>query len=89
MLRDALFCQILVRTNVGNSAKHLAEKIMNKGREPRQTLLIQALVDIHQRKSLKLNMKEPLELEPLRTIDKIRKITTKSSDSLKSLWDHL
>ena len=58
------------------TALKTSAKIMNKGREPRQTLLIQALVDIHQRKSLKLNMKEPLELEPLRTKVTVRTVPT-------------
>ena len=56
MLRDALCFVRFLFEQMSARALNTCAKIMNVGREPRQTLLIQALVDIHQRKSLKLNM---------------------------------
>ena len=61
--------QILVPA-LNNCAKQLRE-----GSELAKTLLIQALLDIHQSKPMRVNMKEPLELEPLKKIDKIRRFS--------------
>ena len=43
----------------------------------KKTLLIQALLDIHQSKPVRVNMKELVELEPMKKIDEIRRFRNK------------
>ena len=51
-----------------------AEKLRG-GSELAKTLLLQALLDVHQRKPLRVNMKEPVELEPLKKIVEVRRFS--------------
>ena len=53
-----------------------ARKLMEDS-EIAKTLLLQALLDIHQSKPMRVNMKEPVELELLKKIDEIRRFSNK------------
>ena len=51
--------------------------MLREGDEPAKTLLLLALLDMHQNKPMPVNMKEPVELEPMRKIDEIRRFSNK------------
>ena len=48
-----------------------------EGDERAKALLLLALLDMHQSKPMRVNMKEPVELEPMRKIDEIRRFSNK------------
>ena len=50
-------------------------KMLRKSSVLAKTLLSKALLDIHQSKPMRANMKEPVELEPLKKIDEIRRFS--------------
>ena len=52
-------------------------KMLREGDEREKALLLLALLDMHQSKPMRLNMKEPVELEPMRKIDGIRRFSNK------------
>ena len=52
-------------------------KMLKEGDERAKALLLLALLDMHQSKPIKVNMKEPEELEPMRKIDDIRRFSNK------------
>ena len=52
-------------------------KMLREGDERAKALLLLALLDMHQSKRMRMNMKEPEELEPMRKIDEIRRISNK------------
>ena len=52
-------------------------KILREGDERAKALLLLALLDEHQSKPMRVNMKEPVELEPMKKIDEIRKFSNK------------
>ena len=52
-------------------------KTLREGEEQGKALLLLALLDMHQSKPMRVNMKEPEELEPMRKIDEIRKFSSK------------
>ena len=74
--RDALFRPVYVGTNVGTSAEYLC-KMLREGTELANTLPLQALMDIRQITSMRVNMKEPVKLEPLKKIVEIRRFSKK------------
>ena len=80
--RRTLFCSVPVGTNIATSAEYLCVKL-REGGEPAKTLLLQALLDIHQSKAMRVNMKEPVELEPLKKIDEIRRFSNKELRLMK------
>ena len=51
--------------------------LLREGDERVKALLLLALLDMHQSKPMRVNMKEPEELEPMRKIDEIRKFSNK------------
>ena len=51
--------------------------MLREGDERVRALLLLALLDIHQSKPMKVNMKEPVEPEPMRKIDEIRRFSNK------------
>ena len=59
------------------SAPNTCAKMLRQGSEQAKTLLLQALVDSHQSKPMRVNMKKPVELEPLKKIDEIRRFSNK------------
>ena len=52
-------------------------KMLREGDERVRALLLLALLDIQQSKPMRVNMKEPVELEPIRKIDEIRRFSNK------------
>ena len=52
-------------------------KMPKEGDERAKNLLLLALWDIHQSKPMRVNMKEPVELEPMKEIDEIRIFSNK------------
>ena len=59
-------------------------KMLREGDERAKALLLLALLDIHQSKSMRVNMKESVELEPMKKIDEIMRFSNKK----KNLWEH-
>ena len=48
-----------------------------EGDERTKALLLLALLDRYQSKPMRVNMKEPVELEPIKKIDEIRRFSNK------------
>ena len=70
--KDALFSQVHIGANIGTNVEHLCE-VLKRDSDPGRQLLIQVLLEIHQSKPLKVNMKELVDLETRRKIDQIRR----------------
>ena len=58
-------------------ALNTCAKMLREGDDRAKTLLLEPLLDIHQSKPLQVNMKEPVELEPMKKIDEIRRFSIK------------
>ena len=52
-------------------------KMLREGDERVKALLLLALLDIHQSKPMRVNMKEPVELKPMKKIDEIWSFSNK------------
>ena len=52
-------------------------KILSEGDERAKALFLLALLDVHQSKPMRVNMREPVELELMRKIDEIRRFSNK------------
>ena len=52
-------------------------KMLKEGDERAKAMLLLALLDMHQSKPMRVNMKEPVELEPMRKIDEIKRFSNK------------
>ena len=75
--RDAL-CFIrfmLEQTTV--PALNTCAKRLREGNDRAKTLLLKAFLEIHQSKPMQVNMKEPVELEPMKKIGEIRRFSNK------------
>ena len=70
--RDALCFIRFMLKQMPATALSTCAKVIQEGCEPKRTLMLQALVDVHQSKPMRVNMKEPEELESLRKIYEIR-----------------
>ena len=51
--------------------------MLREGDERAKALLLLAFLDIHQSKPMRVNMKVPVELEPMKKIDEIRRFSKK------------
>ena len=51
--------------------------MLREGDERAKALFLLALLDMQQSKPMRVNMKEPEELEPMRKIDEIRRFSNK------------
>ena len=58
-------------------ALNTCAKMLREGQDRAETLLLQARLDIHQSKPMRVNMKEPVELEPMKKVDEIRRFSSK------------
>ena len=58
-------------------ALNTCAKILEEVCEPKRTVILQALVYRHQSKAVRVNMKEPEGLEPLRKIYEIKSFSNK------------
>ena len=75
--RDALcFLRFLIE-QIPVQALNTCDKMLREGDERAKALLLLALLEMHQSKPMRVNMKEPEELEPMRKIDKIRSFSNK------------
>ena len=75
--RDALcFIRFMIE-RISVPALNTCVKMLREGDERVRALLLLALLDIHQSKPMRVNMKEPVELEPMRKIDEIRRFSNK------------
>ena len=52
-------------------------EMLREGDDRAKALLLLALLDMHQSKPMRVNMKEPVELEPMSKIDEIRRFSNK------------
>ena len=74
---DALcFIRFMVE-QVSVPALNACVKMLKEGDEQAKALLLLALLDMHQSKPMRVNMKEPEEPEPMRKIDEIRRFSNK------------
>ena len=75
--RDSLCFVRFMIEQISVPAFSTCVKILSKGDERAKALLLLALLDIYQSKPMRVNMKEPVELEPMKKIDKIRRFSNK------------
>ena len=59
------------------SALNTCIKLLREGDERAKALLLLALLDIYQSKLMRVSIKEPVELEPMKKIDEIRRFSNK------------
>ena len=75
--RDALcFIRFMIE-HISVPALNTCVKMLREGDERAKALLLLALLDMQQSKPMRVNMKEPEELEPMRKIDEIRRFSNK------------
>ena len=75
--RDALcFIRFMIE-QISVPALNTCVRMLREGDERAKALLLLALLDMHQSKPMRVNMKEPGELEPMRKIDEIRRFSNK------------
>ena len=75
--RDALcFIRFMIE-QISVPALKTCVKMLREGDERVRALLLLALLDIHQNKPMRVNIKEPVELKPMRKIDEIRRFSNK------------
>ena len=70
--RDALCFIRFMKEQISVPALKNCVKMLREGDERTKALLLLALLDIHQSKPMRLNMKEPVEQELMKNIDEIR-----------------
>ena len=75
--RDALCFIRFMMEQISVSALNTCVKMLREGDERAKALLLLALLDMQQSKPMRVNMKEPEELEPMRKIDEIRRFSNK------------
>ena len=75
--RDALcFIRFMIE-QISVPALNTCVKMLREGVERAKALLLLALLDIHQSKPMRVNMKEPVELEPMKKIVEKRRFSNK------------
>ena len=75
--RDALcFIRFMIE-QISVPALNTCVKMLREGDGRSKALLLLALLDIHQSKPMRVNMKEPVELEPMKKIDEMRRFSNK------------
>ena len=75
--RDALFFFRFMIEQMSVPALNTCVKMLKEGDERAKALLLLALLDMRQSKPMRVNMKEPVELEPMRKIEEIRRFSKK------------
>ena len=88
--RDALCFIRLMIEQISRPALSTSVKMLREGDEGgAKALLLLALLDMHQSKPMRVNMKEPVELEPMKKIDEIRRFSNKelrlAKESIRAL----
>ena len=74
--RRSLFRPIHDGTQIG-AALNTCAKMLREGSDRAKTLLLQALLDLHQSKLMRVNMKAPVEMEPIKKVYEVRKFSNK------------
>ena len=75
--RDALcFIRFLIE-QISVPALNTCVKMLRESDERAKPLLLLTVLDVHQSQPMRVNMKEPVELEPMRKIDEIRRFSNK------------
>ena len=86
--RDALcFIRFMIE-QISIPALNTCVKMLRGGDERAKSLLLLALLDMQQSKPMRVNMKEPEELEPMRKIDEIRRFSNKELRLTKESIGH-
>ena len=67
--RDALCFIRFMLEHISVPALNTCAKMLKEGDERAKTLLLLAVLDIHQSKPMRVNMKESVELEPMKKMD--------------------
>ena len=75
--RDALCFVRFMIEQISVPALSTCVKMLREGDERVKALFLLALLDIYQSKPMRVNMKEPVELEPMRKKDEIRRFSNK------------
>ena len=75
--RRSLFHSIPDKADFSTSIEHLCQDVVREGDERTKASLLLALLEMHQSKPMRVNMKEPEVLEPMRKIDEIRRFSNK------------
>ena len=75
--RDALCFVRFMIEQISVPALSTCVKMLREGDERAKALLLLAFLDIYQSKPIRVNMKEPVELERTRKIDEIRRFSNK------------
>ena len=75
--RDALCFVRFMMEQILVPALSSCVKMLKEGDERAKALLLLALLDIYLRKPMRVNMKEPVELEPMKKIDEKRRFSDK------------
>ena len=73
--RDALcFIRFMIE-QISVPALNTCVKMLREGDERAKALLLLALLDIYQSKTMRVNMKEPVELEPMKKVAEMRRFS--------------
>ena len=75
--REALSFVRFKLEQISVRALNTCAKMLREGSDRAKTLLSQALLDIHQSKPMQVKVNEPVELEPMKKVDEIRKFSNK------------
>ena len=75
--RDALCFVRLMIEQISVPALSTCVEMLSEGDERAKALLLLALLDIHQSKPMRVDMKEPVEPEPMKKIDEIKRFSNK------------
>ena len=75
--RDALCFSRFMIEQISVPAMNTCVKMLREGDERAKALLLLELLNIHQSKPMRVNMKEPVELELKKKIDEIRRFFNK------------
>ena len=73
--REALCFVRSMLEKISVPALKTCAKMLREGNDRAKTLLSQAILDRHQSKPMRVNMKEPVELEPMKKIDEVRRFS--------------
>ena len=75
--RDALCFIRFMKEQISVPALNTCVKMLREGDERAKVLLLLALLDMHQSKPMRVNMKEPVELEPMTKKDENMRFSNK------------
>ena len=87
--RDALCFVRFMIEQISAPALNTWVNMLREGNERAKALFVLAILDIYQSKPMRVNMKEPVELEPMKKIGEIRRFSSKelklSKESMRAL----